>query len=135
MSRTWKDLKYSLKYPHRRWGSSADTVLYKTVVKVIKVVYEFDVEAGKAVPVKLDKPKYWLHHYHVQTKTTRPKLRRSKVTEHYHMYSSAPGWWIRETMTRPKRRACRVWERKVLFQDIEEADCPDFGRKPFNYYY
>ncbi len=66
---------------------------------------------------------------------TQSKVHRS-IDLNWRWYARTPSSWTRIQMTRPKRRACRVWELKTKYLlDFEEADCPDFGRKPHVYYY
>lgn len=107
MSRTYKDKKLELKYPE--WNNKHDCVVYARVSTYTA--------------------------YYIQTKTTKRKKKRSAITKHYDMYSKSPSWWTRLYMNRPKRRHCRAWERKVLFEDVEETDCPDFKNKPYRYYW
>ncbi len=66
-------------------------------------------------------------------KTSKPKLRKEVDTEDHWM--STPSWWTRLVMNRPQRRAGRLWERKVLFEDIEETDSPGVSHRPHIYYY
>lgn len=64
----------------------------------------------------------------------RPKKPKRKNVEWHWM--STPSWWTNITMTRPLRRRCRVWEHNIIReQDLSEADCPDWGRKPHVYYW
>ena len=106
MSRTHKDKKLELRYPE--WDYMHDKVLYGY--------------------------KDW-GAYYLQTKTTKCKKKRGTITEHYNMYSKSPSWWTRLYMNKPKRRHCKVWERKALFEDLEQTDCPDFKNKPYHYYW
>ena len=131
MSRTHKDKKLALRYPE--WRYDFDDIQY-SVLEVVRTHYN-TFKDGELVKVEYAKPKHFTIVKYIKGKTKKAKKKRSFIDKYYGMYSSAPSWWTRLTMNRPKRRACRVWERKVLFQDVETADCPDFGNKPFNYYY
>jgi len=62
-------------------------------------------------------------------KTKKP---RTHFTRHY---MSTPSWWTRLMMGKPQRREGRIWERKVLFQDLQETDPPQVGCKPHIYFY
>lgn len=128
MSRTFKDKKWNRKYPE--WNYRYDDIVYRTYQYT--QYYKWDSELGR---IELAEPIVHTIPLYIQGKTKKPKKKRKTITEDYCMYSSAPSWWIRLTMNRPKRRKCRLWERKVIFEDVEEADCPDYGRKPFNYFY
>ena len=131
MSRTYKDKKLALKYPE--WRYDFDNVEYFTY-QVTKTHYS--VFTGNGFErVEYPEPKTFTYTKYIQGPTKKPKKKRNVHTKYYHMYCTAPSWWTRLTMNRPKRRQCRLWERKVLFSDVEEADCPDFKNKPFNYYY
>ena len=45
--------------------------------------------------------------------------------------SQTPGWWIRQQMTRPQRRAASVWQRNAeKLRDVSDVDKPPHGRKP-----
>lgn len=64
----------------------------------------------------------------------KPKLKRSHC--HWQWLENEPSYWIRQMMTRPQRRKCRLWEAKVKYMvDLEEADCPFFKNKPHKYYW
>lgn len=46
------------------------------------------------------------------------------------------GWFVRTFMTRPQRRAVKLWERDVVkTTDIERVDKPPHGHKPHVYYW
>jgi len=131
MSRTYKDKKLELKYPE--WRYDYDNIEYSsyTIVKTHYTVFTL-----KGIQrLEYPEPKEYTYVNYIKGPTKKLKKKRHYVEKYYRMYSSAPSWWTRLTMNRPKRRACRLWERKVLFQDVETADCPDFKNKPFNYYY
>lgn len=72
--------------------------------------------------------------YFTYRKTTKPKKRKTLNTK-WLWFQRTPSWFTRITMNRPQRRKGKLWERAVLFQDIEETDPPGVGRKPHNYYY
>lgn len=53
-----------------------------------------------------------------------PDQRKKKREYNVVWPDSAPSAWTRTVMNRPHRRECRVWERTVLFSDINEAQAP-----------
>jgi hypothetical protein len=67
-------------------------------------------------------------------KTTKTKKRKEVDTE-WHWMGSGPSWFKRMFMNVPQRRAGRIWERKVLFEDIEETDAPGVSHKPHIYWW
>lgn len=113
MSRTFKDKKWSLTNP--------EDDFYFGKVKVVTTAKYFSCIANRWVKrpsvTYLDIP---------GAKTKKKK----SVDFSNNGMGSTPSWWVNTFMTKPKRRACRTWERKVLFSDIEETICPDFGKKP-----
>jgi hypothetical protein len=129
MSRTYKDKPSRLKYDRY----DKDMVVYSTeeVTKDHHYYFENGEFVRKDLPEE-DRRTYTRICY-IYGKTTKPKKRKEHDTEWHWM--STPSWWTRLTMTRPQRRAGKIWERKVLFEDIEDADPPDVGRKPHIYYY
>ena len=131
MSRTYKDKKLELKYPE--WKYDYDNVEYFSY-EVIRTHYNVLTSEGLQ-RMEYPEPKKFVYTKYIQGPTRKAKKKRHVITQFYHMYQSSPSWWTRMMMNRPKRRACRVWERKVLFSDVEEADCPDFKNKPYNYYW
>lgn len=94
----------------------------------------------KDKPHKLQHPRWdvdfiwcdgWGYRY---AKTTKTKKRKEVDTEDHWM--TTPGWWVSLTMTRPERRYANAATHKLLrLADIEDADIPDLGRKPHNYYW
>lgn len=110
MSRTFKDIPYRLVYE------------YKTnYVKYPKNEYFYDSEKDD---IKRREYEYHFNRFEQETKSRK-----------YYHHMSTPSWWTRAVMNRPNRRAARVWERRVLFQDIELADPPGVSRKPHKYYW
>lgn len=65
---------------------------------------------------------------------TKTKKKRSHQGWWDGYYSKAPSWWVKEFMTVPKRAACRNWEKTRTLDNLED-DYPDFGNKPFIYYW
>lgn len=131
MSRTYKDKKLELKYPE--WKHDYDDVEYFSY-QVVRTHYNVFTEEGLQ-RLEYPEPKTFTYTKYIKGPTRKAKKKRHAKTNFYHMYCSAPSWWTRMMMNRPKRRHCRVWERKVLFSDVEEADCPDFKNKPYQYYW
>lgn len=105
MSRTYKDRHWKLKYPEETNYWGFNAPGY----------------------IKVDKFR-WIKRPGLLTK-------KKRSYEPWNWVSSTPSKWTRIMMTRPQRRKCRLWERKVLFSDIEEVDCPYFGKKPHIYYW
>lgn len=75
-----------------------------------------------------------IRYVYLERAGTKPKLKR-QVNNHYAWYSATPSWWTRLHMNRPQRRKGHLWERKALFEDIEDSDPPGVGRKPHKYYW
>lgn len=112
MSRTYKDRPDKVRFPTR-------TYLYGN----IPVAYETTDWNGDTV----------LRYSYIQEAGIKPKLRKEKDTEWHWM--ATPSWWTRLTMNRPQRREGRAWERKIHFQDLEDADPPGVSHKPHIYYW
>ena len=119
MSRTFKDKKWTLRFPEDRplfgtekWEGTKTFTNPCTGNELLSyTIYRYlDIAGAK----------------------TRKKR---NVNDHWNWVQSTPSWWTRSTMNRPQRRASRVWERTVLSSDIEEADCPDYGKKPHIYFW
>jgi hypothetical protein len=107
MSRTKKDRRWELRWPEEQWEYRYERV---------------PVDLGTYTAYKyLPKPG-------VLTK-------KRRTYDDWHWIGSCPRWWRRLTMTRPLRRKGRVWEHKVLREDLEITDPPQFGRKPHIYFY
>ena len=63
--------------------------------------------------------------------------KRRKVDTEWH-WMSTPGWWIRQFMNRPQRRAGHAWEHDIVkwkIEDIDLSDYPCVSRKPHIYYW
>ena len=88
---------------------------------------------NEVVEVPLAEPVLRTKIWRIPGPTTKPKKRRTQDVEWHWM--STPSWWTRLTMNRPQRRAGRLWERKVLFQDLEDADPPGVSHKPHIYFW
>ena len=71
---------------------------------------------------------------YLQTPTTKPK-RRKEVNTEWKWWRGTPSWFTNMYMRRPERRANAVWERKAIFQDLEDIDPVDTGKKPHTYYW
>lgn len=63
------------------------------------------------------------------------KTKKKRNYRRWEWLQSTPSWWTRVMMHKPQRRKCRLWERTLHYQDIEEADCPFFKNKPHVYFY
>lgn len=99
----------------------------------------------KDKPYKLQYPEYYGDYDKIwfkipgtwkrlERKGVKPKKKR--YVDKWHWVEGTPSWWTNIMMTKPKRRACRVWEHKTKFQqDLYWADCPDWGHKPHVYFW
>ena len=117
MSRTYKDRPNRIK-----WGRWDDDIYFEDCE-----VERRDYYTGELVTREVS---YMLHYagYH-------PKKKRDVNTE-WKWMRSTPSWYTRLMMNKPKRRQCRLWEHSLhTVVDLEEADCPDYGRKPHIYYW
>lgn len=128
MSRTYKDVKWK----HRKNSYDRKHDLEAIEYEVTRPAYSsYNVFTGEFVVcgtfVTCTKVAY------LPTKTTKPKRRKVVDTEWHWM--ATPSWWTRLTMNKPMRRKGRIWERKVLFQDLEFADPPGVSKKPHVYYF
>ena len=126
MSRTWKDKPWKLS-KYNDYGKDRIRVEYEAELNEI-----FCRETLQWI--KLEKPVCRTRSFSIQQKTTKPKVRKSDNTE-WKWYKRTPSWWTHLHMIRPMRRRGRTWERKVLFEDIEDSDPPSVGNKPHQYYY
>lgn len=118
MSRTYKDRRWDLRFPESDWRFGMVEVPFEHTyicpykgVKVTRTRFNYLLKAG--------------------VKTKKKKADHNK----WDWIGATPSWWTRMMMNRPQRRSGRMWERKVLFSDIEEADAPGVSRKPHIYYY
>jgi hypothetical protein len=129
MSRTYKDKPNRLKYDRY----DKDMVVYSTE----EVERDHHIELKNGEFVRVDWPEEEWRTYtrisYIYGKTSKTKKRKEQDCEWHWM--STPSWWTRLTMNRPQRRQGKLWERAVLFEDIEEADPPGVGHKPHNYYW
>lgn len=126
MSRTWKDK------PRKFWkhyDSGNDTILVEYEAEITKTLCRRTWQV-----VELATPIYKTRFCVMKRKTTKPKVRKSENTE-WKWYQQTPSWWTHLHMIRPMRRRGRTWERKVLFEDIEDSDPPSVGNKPHKYYF
>lgn len=107
MSRTQKDRKSELRWPEEQWS------------------YRYE-----RVPVDLGA--YTIYRY-----LPKPGVltKKPRGYDDWRWSLTTPSWWRKLTMTRPQRRKNRVWERKVLFEDLEVTDPPRYDRKPHVYFY
>lgn len=121
MSRTYKDKHWKLRFPRED-----DSVVIEYVAEV--KVYDYNLRAFTG-ETRISKARFWIQEPGVKTK----KKRRD--SDPWHWCQATPSWWTRITMNRPARRKGRIWEQKVLFQDIEDTDPPGVSRKPHVYYF
>ena len=118
MSRTTKDKKWDIRHPE-----NASTFGKEKLEYIIEYTSFYTGE----------KCKYNSYTY-VDIPGAKTKKKRG-VDGKWRWYQRTPSWWTKMTMLKPQRRAGRIWERKVLFEDIEETDPPGVGKKPRIYFY
>lgn len=86
----------------------------------------------KPVRIRFERPFYWT------TEEDQPKKRKTKDII-WHWLDATPSWWTRLFMNRPQRRKSHLWERDVQkitnFDDLEDIDKPNVGKKPHKYYW
>ena len=118
MSRTFKDIPSKIRFPE-----VYDNDRYETLTCETEKSYGGRSWIGTSI-------------YLLEKKGYKRKQKRHEFRE-WNWLQSTPSWWTRLMMQKPKRRACRDWERKALYiEDLEDYDdCPDFGRKPHQYYW
>lgn len=87
---------------------------------------------NSVIHVKLKE--YGFYRYSFEVAGSKTKKKRNFVDFWNGYYSRCPSWWTKEFMTVPKRAACRNWEKTRTLDNLED-DYPDFGNKPFIYYY
>lgn len=119
MSRTEKDKKWDLRHPENSYHFGT--------YKVECVGNRYDWETGEVAG-------YYTRYVYLDTPGAKTKKKRG-IDGNWRWYQRTPSWWTKMTMLKPQRRAGRIWERKVLFEDIEETDPPGVGKKPHNYFY
>lgn len=107
MSRTLKDKRWELRWPEDAWDYGVEKI---------------NVDLGHRMGVR-----------YLEVAGIKTKKRKNYC--HYKWWAKSPSWWVRLTMNRPQRRKARVWEHKVLCQDLEQVDHPLCSRKPHIYYY
>lgn len=121
MSRTYKDRPERIRFPEQ----------YKFFdTGYEKVSYPIELKDGDGEVFNFNT--YWLREL-PGVKTKKPKHQDT----HWH-WMSTPSWWTRMTMNRPLRRKVHLWEHEVVknnIEELEEADHPDTGHKPHNYYW
>ena len=130
MSRTYKDKPSRLKYDQY----DKDMVVFSR--EEITKTHHHEYINGEIVQVDWPESE-WLRYTHVTyifTKSTKPYKRRT-TNDKWYWYKRTPSWWSRMMMNRPQRRQGRMWERKVLLEDLEATDPPGVSRKPHIYYY
>jgi hypothetical protein len=126
MSRTYKDRPSKIQFPNSSWND--DYIVYKQ---------EPWLQTHKWISgeyVELETPVQRFTEYKIPGPSTKAKKRKC-TTKPWKWSQATPSWWTRLLMNKPMRHAGRAWERKVLFQDIEETDPPSVGRKPHHYYW
>lgn len=132
MSRTYKDRPYKIRYP-REYRD--DYVIYKEEYWLQTHIWTYDEKVRSSVEELLPFPIWRCRKWEIQAPTSKPKVKRSAITKNYCWYKKTPSWWSRMFMNRPQRHKGRQWERKVLFEDIEDTDPPGVSRKPHIFYW
>ena len=91
---------------------------------------EKDASGEMLVGITNDRRYYW----HRELPGVKTKKKRNYTEFYLGYYSRCPSWWVKEFMTVPKRAACRNWEKTRNLSNLDD-DCPDYGNKPFEYYW
>lgn len=64
------------------------------------------------------------------------KAKQREFGADYRWYAGTPGWWVRLLMTKPQRRAAKLWERRaVTSADVDQEGLPPHGKKPHHYFW
>lgn len=64
------------------------------------------------------------------------KAKQREFGDEHRWLSQTPGWWTRLFMTKPQRRAAKLWERRAATSpDVEQEDLPPHGKKPHHYFW
>lgn len=127
MSKTYKDKPYKFRQ-EVKYDDQYESVPYEALEYTLEPAggYRYkQVFTGNVIT----------RHFSVKKAGIFRKKKRSEVDPSDWWYRHTPGWWTRSRMTVPKRAACRNWEKTLNLSNIEEADCPDYGRKPHQYYW
>jgi hypothetical protein len=120
MSRTYKDKKWSLRFPEETdppFGT--ERIVYEVQCK--------NLNTGE----KLDK--YWTNYWYRDLPGAKTKKPRYLYT-HWNWCRNTSSWWTKMTCHVPKRAKCRNWEKTRTLDNLDEP-CPDYGRKPHIYYH
>ena len=130
MSRTYKDKPAKIAHPEGRYNFGSERLSYETE----RILYDYDLETGLYVPTGRTETcvrYFWLAIAGAKTK----KKKRTDTEWHW---VTAPGWFIKEFMTRPQRAKGRMWEKKITKvsrEDLDIVDLPNVSRKPHVYYW
>ncbi|CAB4134460.1 hypothetical protein UFOVP273_79 [uncultured Caudovirales phage] len=117
MSRTYKDKPYKFSLQKKEWE------LYESIpcVRWYTDYYTKELKSYNAS---------WCH----DLPRAKVLKKRSYTERNFYRGCKAPSWFVKEFMNRPERRKMRMWERSVLFEDIEETDPPVMYQN-FEYYW
>lgn len=66
------------------------------------------------------------------------RQKQRRFGEDWRWLLATPGYWTREMMTVPQRRAVRDWERnttKTPQSELDTLDLPPHGKKPHLYFW
>ena len=124
MSRTHKDKSWKLRHPEERFDFGRIAHEYDAKSRV------FDEASGEWV---LSETEVVRRTWIAEQRGCKTK-KRKQVDTCWH-WLTTPSWWIRLMMTRPQRRASRVWERKALLADLDSLDTPSCSKKPHIYFW
>lgn len=122
MSRTRKDRPYRVHSPEHQWDYGRTQYTYKADG------FEYNPETGLR-----DIPVVWTMYSYLQIPGAKTKKRKEQDTEYHWM--STPSWWNHLFNNIPQRRKGRAWERKVLVEEVDETDPPNFSKRPHRYYW
>ena len=117
MGKTYKDKKWSLRYPENDYTFGTEKVEYTV----------------KRNSYYTGEPIEYTSYIYVDIPGAKKKKKRN-VHGDWNWCQNTPSWWIRECMNAPKRAKCRNWEKTRTLDNLDEV-CPDYGRKPHIYYW
>lgn len=126
MSRTYKDKKWTLRFPEYDYTKDREAVPYEAYRR------RYDWETSNWIITDEVITRY----YYLPKKGVKTKKRR-KIDTNWH-WMSTPSWWTRLMMNRPQRRAAHLWEKeaqKTEVESLEDLDIPNVSHKPHKYYW
>ena len=122
MSRTFKDT------PRKHLDKEYGWDYGRQQHKYTKAIYAINQDTGtRCKQYEVD---CYFYTYAPGVLTKKPK----RTDTEYH-WMTTPSWFNNMKHTIPQRRQGRMWEHRVLTDDLEETDPPQFSKKPHIYYW